>query len=196
MFKWFLVFFISLCSYAQNPVLVCLGQEELLLHQKKEVGPVYKLNQYLIGELASANQIAFRKKFIDAICQSKDFSPSVNLLRLILIEGKSLYIFKGDVFQKAMEESTIDNFIDNIPEVFFKYLSSLQALTPHHKCLKNYISHLDYFQTRYRYLGEELSNKIFEEDKSKIKVIFEDLKNLDQILIKCKDLALKDKPKG
>ena len=196
MFKWLLLFFIALGANAQNPILICLGREELVLHQKKEVGPIYKLNQYLIGELASANQISFKTEFVDAICQSDDFSPSLSLLRHMLIEGKDLYHFKGDIFQKAMEESTIDNFLENIPEVFFNYLSSLQALTPHHQCLNKYIRHLDYFQTRYRYLGEELSNTIFKENKSKIKLIFEDLKNLDKVLKKCEKLNLKNKSQG
>ena len=178
---------------AQNPVLVCLGQEELILHKKKETGPVYKLNQYLIGELAAANHITIKDRFVDAICNSKDFSPSVNLLRYILIEGKNLYHFEGDVFQRAMEVSTIESFVDGIPEVFFTYLSSLQALTSHPDCLSRHIRNLDYFQTRYRYLGEELSISIFEKDKDKIRVIFEDLKKLDSIFKKCNELANKEK---
>ena len=52
-----------------NPLLVCLGKEELKIHKSKIEGPIYKLNQELINQLARANNVSVRMDVIREVCQ-------------------------------------------------------------------------------------------------------------------------------
>ena len=171
--------------YGENKILHCLAKEEEILHKFHETGPVYKLNQYLIDHIVAAPHILFKEKYVHDICHNSDFSPSVNLLRVILVKGKELYEFSGDKYGKALQKSTIDSFLETIPHTFFSYLSWIQKLTPTHDCLSNHVKYLDYFQTRFQYVEEELSGEILTIDKDKIYPLFESLKNLDSIIKKC-----------
>ena len=67
-------------------ILQCLGMEEMALHKKKIQGPVYKLNQTLISEVASGNLMQVKREIIENICFAKDFSPSVNFLKNDLLK--------------------------------------------------------------------------------------------------------------
>ncbi|MDO9183687.1 MAG: hypothetical protein Q7U04_14835, partial [Bacteriovorax sp.] len=76
---------------SSNLILQCLAKEETQLHKEKSQGVLYRLNQDFINELASSNDIALKKNFVDEICNSKTLSPTVGLLRLLLLKESDIY---------------------------------------------------------------------------------------------------------
>jgi hypothetical protein len=171
-------------------ILKCLGAEELILHQKKLTGPLYLLNQQFISELSSWGKIRIKKDELYLICTSKDFSPSVNLLRHFLIYGKSFFKkYKVNdettVSVRALQKSLLDALLLKVPSLFLNYLSSLQALSTNPHCLDVYIPEIKYFIYQFKYLENEISSKELLSDKQKIKNIFAKIKNLGAILKKC-----------
>lgn len=171
----------------KHPLLECLGNEELILHRNHVTGPNYKLNQILIGELAAASDIKMKNKFVEQVCKTKDFSPSVSLLRMLLIKDMEIYDLPNEMYARALQKGTIESFLNRIPHLFFQYLSSLQALTIDPDCLNRHVVNLDYFIKRFRYLEGDYSSSFLLAEKKKIKEIFESLKGLDRINQKCKN---------
>lgn len=188
----FLTFPILTASSKPNALLVCLGQEELKLHKSKTVGPIYTLNQLFINFLSSSPDLHVKDKQLKGICEGKDFSPSVNLLRAILLHDKELYNFPTrEVKIRKLQEGAIETLKERMPHIFFSYLGGLQALAPTHDCLNKNIRNLDYFMVRFRYLEGHFSAKEIMKDKKRITEMFEDLKTLDFIMDKCKQEAKK-----
>lgn len=174
-----------------NPLMACLGQEELRIHRTKTFGPVYFLNQLFISELATIYGLTLKTDVLDEVCQSKDFSPSVKLLKVLLLQGRSAFDIPTDANLggvKALAASSLTSFLDRIPHVFFTYLSKLQALTPKAKCLEQKISEIAYFMERFKYLEDAVgTRKLIEEgEEKKVISIFKKLQRFDLILKQCK----------
>lgn len=188
-FFLFLVGHISIDTQAQvNPLMACLGQEELKIHRSKTVGPIYFLNQLFINELATIYGLTLKKDVLDEVCQSKEFSPSVHLLKILLLKGRDAFDIPPDANLggvEALAASSLTSFLDRIPHVFFTYLSKLQALAPKAKCLEKEIPEISYFMERYKYLEDALGTKKLIEEPSKVIAIFNKLKRLDAINKKC-----------
>jgi hypothetical protein len=176
-----------------NPLLECLGEEELIIHKKKTFGPVYYLNQKFINQFASFSDITIKKKYLKIICQNPDLSPSVALLKTILLEGMNIYEVSDDKFKKAQETSTIESFLSTVPTIFFSYLAKLQNLSSTPDCLLTNIKYLKYFTDNIFYLESEFSAKELLKHDKKLKSLFEELKNLDKIWAKCQKEALDPK---
>lgn len=167
-------------------ILQCLGMEELALHKNKIQGPVYKLNQTLISEVASGNLMQVKREIIENICFAKDFSPSVNFLKNLLIKEKNIYTYdKENVKIYRLQLVATDALQQKVPGLFFQYLISLQGLTNHPDCLYREIPEFDYFMKRFRYLQGDLTPQKLLSDKGKIRVIFEKLKSFSKVLSKC-----------
>jgi len=175
-------------AYA-NPLLECLGNEELEIHKEKVSGPIYSLNRHFVNKFASFSNISIKKNYLKDICHNKDFSPSVALLRSILLNEMDIYIISNEEIQKAQDLSTIDSFLNEIPHNFFAYLASLQneAATP--DCLEKRVKHLKSFTENIFYLESEFSAREIFQKKAMIRELFEDLKNLDSIWDQCKKEA-------
>ncbi|MCR9206407.1 MAG: hypothetical protein NXH75_17630 [Halobacteriovoraceae bacterium] len=172
-----------------NPLIKCLGLEELAIHKKKVFGPVYKLNQHFINELSTLYGLTLKEDSLKRVCRQKSFSPSVNLLQELLIKGKSAFIIPQTSSEDgvtALATSSLEGFLDKTPHVFFTYLSQLQALAPMAPCLENKIPEIGYFMERYKYL-EDISGSrgIIEKEQSKVLSIFYKLKKFDSIIKVC-----------
>ncbi|MEE2744083.1 MAG: hypothetical protein VYD54_09260 [Bdellovibrionota bacterium] len=187
---YFLIFFsFSLTLKAEKTyqsILQCLGMEEMMLHKKKIRGPIYDLNQKLISEVSSGNLMKVKEDIIKEICLGSDFSPSVNFLRKLLVEGKSIYEFDRDnekVFR--LQKAATETLQQKVPNLFFNYLISLQSLTNRADCLYKAIPEFNYFVQRFRYLQEEINPQKLLSEKGKIEAIFMRLKKIEKVIRKC-----------
>jgi hypothetical protein len=164
-----------------------LGKEELQLHKNRSNGPLYYLNRHLVGELASFDNLELKKKYLNQICHSKDFSPSVTFLKLLLIQREDIFIIRGDLksSKNALLKGTIDLLLSRAPHLFFRYLGHLKTLTPHAGCLERAIPQLPVILERYRYLEQDYGHKQLIADHRNLEGIFDKLKNLDDIVRTC-----------
>lgn len=179
---------------APNLLLQCLAKEESLLHKEKNQGVLYRLNQEFINELASSNDIALKKHFVDEICQSKKHSPSVGLLRLLLLVESDIYDLSLSEVEPSMRPfkmGYINEFQKQIPRLFINYLSGLQAEMATPDCLVKAIPELVVFNERLKYLEEEMSTHEVIRDKAKIEKIFTKLQNLPAIKKHCQQEAVR-----
>lgn len=177
-----------------SDLLKCLGREELVIHKMKMTGPVYKLNQLFITELSSWGGIQMKRSRIEKICANDDFTPSVNLMRAILIDGGKIFEMKsgtGNANLRALNEGLVQALLNRIPHIFFRYLSDLQAISSYPHCLNEKIPELAYYLTRFKYLEEEYSTQELIKDKVKLNSIFSKIKRLDSILKDCEALQKK-----
>lgn len=188
----------QLSAEGVNPLMKCLGLEELAIHKKKVYGPIYKLNQHFINELATLYGLTLKEEALNRVCRENAFSPSVNLLQELLIRGRSSFFIpqtSKDGGVNALATSSLDGFLDKIPHVFFTYLSQLQALAPLAPCLENKIPEIKYFMERYKYLEDVSGSRgIIEQEEAKVLSIFSKLKKFDSIIKVCeKEKAIKAK---
>ena len=199
-FKYLLLLILIVSPvFAKNDsgrLLKCLGQEELQIHTRKLEGPVYRLNQRLISEISAAGPIQLKTRFYKQICQNKDFSPSVQLLKVVLINGVSI-AHKPELtdIKAQYSHATFLDIVDQAPMLFFSYIAQLQGLAQNPDCLNNKIPELEYFLNRFRYLQEDYSNKELLSDKNKIAKIFERLQSFDKILKSCEVKKVNSKQK-
>ncbi|MCO4794395.1 MAG: hypothetical protein KC493_11815 [Bacteriovoracaceae bacterium] len=181
-------------SASSNELLKCLGREELVIHKMKMTGPVYKLNQLFITEMASWGGIQLKKKYLKSICANDEYTPSVNFMRSLLIDGGKIFEMKKGVSNanlRALNEGRVKSLLSSIPHIFFKYLSDLQAISSYPHCLNEKIPELPYFLERFKYLEEEYPAKELIKDKLKLNSIFTKIKRLDVILKSCEKIQLK-----
>ncbi|MDD4975655.1 MAG: hypothetical protein PHY93_14965 [Bacteriovorax sp.] len=191
----FLIFFLIISlSYgteinaAPNLLLQCLAKEESLLYKQKAQGVLYKLNQEFINELASSNDIALKKNFVDEICNSKKLSPSVGLLRLLLLKESDIYdlsLSEVDPTMRPFKMGYINEFQKQVPRFFIQYISGLQSEMATPDCLAKAIPEIVVFNERLKYLEEEMNTHEVLKDKSRIEKIFTKLQDIKTIKEKC-----------
>jgi hypothetical protein len=182
---------------APNLVLQCLAKEESQLHKSNDQGANYHLNQDLINELAGSNTIYFKKKFIDEICSSKNFSPSISLLKLLLTKETSIFDLSAENSESS-EGSFRLNFIREFqkqaPRLLIQYLAGIQGEMATANCLEVAIPETKTIFDRMKYLEEEISFNDIVKDKKKLEIIFNKLEGLSSIRKKCqKDFELTQK---
>ena len=171
-----------------NLLLQCLAKEEGLLHKEKSQGVLYRLNQEFINELASSNDIALKKVYVDEICTSKIHSPSVGLLRLLLLKESEIYdltLAEVDPMMRPFKMGYINEFQKQVPRLFIQYIAGLQSDLATPDCLKKAIPEIAFFNERLKYLEEEMSIHEVINDKSKIEKIFSKLLNYKTIKENC-----------
>jgi len=184
------VIFLQQASGKISNTIKCLAQEELIIHKAKTTGPVYHLNQRLINYFSTISAIDIKASYYPEMCNHPSFSPSVSLLRLLLLKGRIIFKFpkfrEEDVAKKAVMDDSINGLINESPHIFFKFLAKLQGLTGRADCLGSKIPHLNYFLDRFKYLEEDYPISRLIEEKEKINEIFNSLKGFDRILSNCK----------
>jgi hypothetical protein len=179
----------TIMAKTKSSILSCLGREELAMHKTKQIGPNYRLNQLFVNELAGLGDMTIKPNYLEKICNKPQISPSVDLLRNLLIYGRNIFDQKfrhiESVHIKAYKRALTKELENRAPHIFFDYLSSLQstASTPH--CIKKYIPEISFFLERYRYLEEDLPSSQLMEDKGRIRRIFKKLKRINKIFKKC-----------
>lgn len=175
---------------APNMLLQCLAKEEERLHKKETQNALFRLNQEFVNELASSNDITVKKNYVDQICQSSSFSPSVALLRLLLIKEHELYdlsLSGVEANMRPFKMGYINEFQKQVPRIFIQYLSGLQSELASADCLEKAVPELAGFSEKIKYLEEELSTHALITQKNKIDAIFSKLKNFGAIKKKCLD---------
>ena len=171
-----------------NLLLQCLAKEEAGLHKKAVQNALFRLNQDFVNELASSNDINLKKVYVDEICQSKDYSPSVGLLRLLLMKEHEIYdlsLSSVDISMRPFKMGYINEFQKQVPRIFIQYLSGLQSELATPKCLIKAIPELKGFIEKIRYLEEEVSTHHLIIDKKRISIIFTKLKKFHAIKRQC-----------
>ncbi|MFA6235891.1 MAG: hypothetical protein WC635_01080 [Bacteriovorax sp.] len=177
---------------APNQLLQCLAKEEAGLHKEKNQGVLYRLNQNFLNELATSNDIALKKNYIDEVCKSKKHSPSVSLLRLLLLKEADIYdlsLSEVDVTMRPFKMGYINEFQKTIPHLFVQYISGLQAEMATADCLEKAIPELKTFFERLKYLEEEMKTSEVISDKKRIDKIFNKLEQIKAIKKNCDKIA-------
>lgn len=130
------------------------------MHEKKEAGPLFQLNQKLISELVQIpgvriNQVDYRR-----ICNQEN--ESLKLLEQILVQGKSLFINTQQGMRKSITQGMIDDFIIVSKEIFLNFVSAIQMISPTPDCLNKHIPTLPKLLEEIKYLEDEVEiQKIF-----------------------------------
>lgn len=194
--KWAVIIlvFISSTLWAakERQMLKCLGAEEKRLHQKKETGPIYTLNQRLIEEMVQIPEVDISDENFKQICMKPYVSESWKLLESSIQQGKSLFIIPEGP-KKSVIESMLDDYVLATKEILLDFISKIQADSPTPTCLKEEIPELDTFFNDIKYLQEDVDlKKIFEGRDVKI---FEKLKDYPKAFKRCQT-RLKKKPKS
>ena len=175
----------------KNKLILCLAKEEEVIHQGKSTGPIYKLNQTLVNKLIIASDLHVKDFYVDKICESKIYSPSLKLLHFLLTEGIS-------IFNKGTSNDPQDPFVFQLqvgkelaqeaPDIFFRFLSGLQSVTPLPKCLETEIPELQEFYDRAKYLrGDVSEDQVFKEENL-INRLFAKLANFNHYFKRCEIL--------
>lgn len=201
--KWPIIILLTLlaptahCRVKDRQILKCLGEEEKRFHLKKEVGPVYDLNQRLISEMVQIPHVEIRQDEYLAICAGQKFSESWKLLEHSIIQGKEIFVIPETAqgMQIDITRSMIEDYVDATREIMLNFISQIQTNSPTPTCLKEEIPDLDNFFTEIKYLQEDVDlQAIF---KGKDKKVFEKLKNYPLAFEKCRARLKKNvKPKS
>lgn len=173
---------------APNLLLRCLAKEEEGLHKKNVQDALFRLNQEFVNELASSNDINLKKNYVDEICQSRSFSPSIALLRMLLLKEHQIYdlsLSEVEVSMRPFKMAYINEFQKQVPRIFIQYLSGLQSELATPDCLETYIPELAGFSEKIKYLEEEISAHQLITQKNKIDSMFNKLKDFSTIKKKC-----------
>lgn len=185
----FLCFFSQLSYAKDNLLLRCLGKEEAKLHKEKSQTVLYRLNQDFINELATSNDIAIKKNFVEEICSPKaKYPPSVGLLRLLLLNESDIFdlsLSDVDPSMRSYKMAYIREFQKKVPHLFISYLAGIQEEMPDAHCLTDAIPEITAFNQRLKYLEEEISTHQLLSQKKNIESIFSKLKNIKTIKANC-----------
>lgn len=180
---------------AEGQILKCLGAEEKRFHLKKQVGPVYDLNQKLIAEMVQIPRVDVVEAAYLKICAGEKFSESWKLLELSIKLGEDLFVIPKEVtgMQRSMTEGMISDYVEASKDIFLNFITQIQVISPTPTCLKEEIPELNEFFMEIKYLQEDVDMKdIF---KGKDERIFDKLKNYPIAYEKCR-AALKKKVKS
>lgn len=180
---------------ATNDILKCLGKEEKRFHLAKSTGPVYDLNQKMIGEMIQIPNAEIAPQYLKEICTAENFSESWKMLELSIKKGKEIFIIPESItgMQRAVTDGMIDDFVDASREILLNFISAIQTISPTPDCLKEEIPELNNFFLEIKHLQEDVDMKnIF---LGKDQKIFNRLKDYPRAFQNCRT-RLKKKPKS
>ena len=176
--------------YGRNPILCCLAQEEQALNDAHLAsGPLYKLNTTLIDEMRNIDGIWPTAEAERQICHNPDFSPSVALVKELLLKGKGVFINDPhrddlDVASGGLQNAAAEALVEHTPRIFFDYISYLQMMVSLPECLNYKIPALKEFQDKVKDLeSEKTAGKIV--IPAQIEKIFEGLKKFERYAREC-----------
>lgn len=172
----------------ENLLLQCLAKEEEFIIKTRAPLAYAKLNQELVNELASSNDIMIKQKYIDEICRTKTSHPSVHLLKTLLINENQIYDLNfTDVPDslKLFKLGYINEFQKQVPRIFTQFVSGIQAEMPTPDCLEKYIPELKVFNEKMKYLEDESGTIKQIKNTKQIEKIFDRLKDIKELKQKC-----------
>lgn len=177
---------VAISRPTNNPLLKCLGQEELTLHKRKITGSAYHLNQWLISALINASSIQLKSQYMTKVCKKNELSTSLSFLKIMLLEGMDIFqTSKLTGVAKEYQLQSLRNFIAEAPHLFFRFLSYLQSSLKYPRCLREEIPELQKMLDRFQRL-EDVAPQYFLKDKKLIMKIFKRLNKIDSIVETCK----------
>lgn len=182
-------------AFAQKKLLKCLGEEEKRFHLQKRQGPVYDLNQTLMGEMIQIPGAEIKPEYLKDICSPKNFSESWKLLEYSITKGKDLFFIPKKVTGMPREVSIgmIEDYVATTRETLLNFITKIQSEAPSAGCLKEEIPQLEQFFIEIKYLQEDVDLKqVFE---GRDKKIFDQLKNYPKAFQRC-EARLKKKAKS
>ena len=173
--KGFVALFLLIFSVdGRASLLACLGREELALHRSQDKGAVYRLNQFFVNRLATdKNKRHLSVQYKERICGERVNSPSVALLKYLLLHGNRIFIYSKS---KSMKRDAY--------KAFFLFLVNIQKSASSQGCLEKHLPHYTYFMDRRKHLQEEGLSPI--KEKKKILEIFNMIEQHKILLSKCK----------
>jgi hypothetical protein len=189
----FSIFSISLSAKAQShsveEVLKCLGREELKIHKMKLGGAYFELNQRLISDFIMFNKIDILAEVKKDICQADKVFGSVKLLEHLIQKGEGVFVFpkKINPMDKEFYKSSIQEFLDTLPEMFLNYVAQIQASTARTQCLVDHIPELKLLYRDLKTFEQEIpARKIMQKNQIASKILAK-LRNVDQIQKSCEE---------
>ena len=163
--------------------LVCLGQEEAYIHKHKLGGAYSKLNQDIISALVQLGDHIFLKPIYEKkVCAEK--FPSVEILKLLLTEKESPFYSnnrRGSVKALAVDKNSIKELSAKSIHIFIDFVNGVQTQMKDAHCLQKQIPELKTFFYKMQHTVEEVG----------MKQIFDEIKNIDQVFKKIKNLNFK-----
>lgn len=183
---------VQAASPKQNLLLQCLAKEEERLHKKGPPDALFRLNQEFINELASANDITVKREYINEICAGKKHSPSVGLLRLLLLKENEVYdlsLSGVDPSMRPFKMAYINEFNKQVPRLFISYIAGIQSEMATPDCLEKAIPELVSFNEKLKFLEEEMSTHQIIHQKTKLAPVFTKLEKISEIKARCEKQA-------
>lgn len=183
-------------AFAQKQLLKCLGEEEKRFHLEKRTGPVYDLNQKLVGEMIQIPNAEIRPEYLKEICSPRNFSVSWKLLEYSITKGKDLFQIPRKVtgMQKEVALGMIQEYVEITRDTLLNFITAIQAEAPSAGCLKEEIPQLEQFFIEIKYLQEDVDLKqVFDGTDKKI---FDHLKNYPKAFQRCRARLIKKKAKS
>ena len=156
-------------------LLPCLGREELAIHRSKKQGAVYHLNQFFVNQLAKEKKKRHLSvQYRERICGEQVSSPSVALLKHLLLYGDRIFVYSPSDSSSIREDAY---------KAFFIFLLKIQESAPRQECLEKHLPHYNYFMDRRKHLQEEDLPPL--KEKKKILEIFKIIERPNVLLSKC-----------
>lgn len=188
-----LVYHGTVYASAPETLLACLGQEEWRFHQAKDTGAEFHLNQLFINEISALQEAQLTRHHHQMICHDSTFTPSVNLMRSLLIYGTRIFENKmvageSESFRE-MRLANLQTLSEELPHIFFRYLAQKQALIPYAHCFRDKVPELQTFIENYLYLEEDVPVVQLLQDKQKLQRIFDHLKNFESLKAQCIEIG-------
>jgi hypothetical protein len=190
-----LIYHGTLYASVPDTLLACLGQEEWRFHHAKDTGPEFHLNQLFINEISALQEVQLTRRHHQAICHDLTFSPSVNLMRALLIYGARIFDTsqvpdESESFRE-MRLANLRMLTEELPHIFFRYLAQKQALIPYAHCFRDKVPELQTFIENYLYIEEEVPVEQLLRDKEKLSRIFDHIKNFETLRQQCIEIQRK-----
>lgn len=178
-----------------NEIIHCLAREEERFHERKDIGPLYRLNQVLLNEMVSWNDIHLKPSYIRRICQHDQFGPSVRLLQEILLNREDVFEINLDADHQgiiAFQVQEIRSFIARIPMIFFTYAADIQLIVGDPHCFTELVPEMSYFHEQFKYLEPYVGPEQLVSDRQKLRSTFEKLSDPEALKKQCQNKA--DRP--
>ncbi len=186
---------LSASSWSKDSLLLrCLGKEEKSFHLKKDLGPLYDLNQRMIAEMIQIPNAEVNHEVYQEVCVRTTGSNALKLLQISINQGKNIFVVPKNLeeMQRQITLGMIEDYSESTKEIFLNFLAQIQTSAPTPNCLKEEIPDLANFLIDVKYLQEDVDiKKIF---RGRDKGIFERLKNYSAFFERCRS-RLKKKPK-
>lgn len=176
-------------------LIKCLGNEEGKIHKNRIGGAIYELNQRLISELIMFQKINIDPQVKNHVCNNKKYSSSVLLLEQLISMGPSMFSIPSEVGELDREfyMSSVHEFFDLIPEIFFLYVGQLQAATSKHDCLEKNIPELKKLIFDMKALEQDIpAKKLIRQDR-RGEIIMKKLRKFSKIEETCRKEVEKEK---